>query len=371
MNKVYDFIVIGSGISACTFASFLNKRFPDASILLVDQGRRIGGRSTTRQSRKNKFLEFNHGLPSISFSQNISQDIMTIIEPLIHSKKLIDISNNILIINEFGDIKNVYTNDKNFRSVPFMINFCEEIINQSINPIKINFLFQTLSKSIRLINGLWDIEVSNERILKSKNLILSSSLLAHPRCIKVLKTTSLPLREAFEPGKDEVVDSVLRKISKQQYIFRQVYIFYVSNFAAVKTFSHEYLQVWFSNTIRDESNFERIIFQKQRDGSMIFVLHCSYMPNQFKINLENIIQSLISIFVKHRLFRNLFLYAKLIDRMDWRASQTLNHFLPQDLQWSSTSRIGFCGDWVDSNNFGGVESAMNSAIRLAKVLNWK
>ena len=105
MNKNYDFIVIGAGISACTFASVLNKRFSDASILLVEHGRRIGGRATTRKSRKNKILEFNHGLPSISFSQHISQDLVTLISPLINTKKLIDISNDILIINEFGEMK--------------------------------------------------------------------------------------------------------------------------------------------------------------------------------------------------------------------------------------------------------------------------
>ena len=52
MTNIYDFIVIGAGISACTFASLLNKRSPDLSILLVEHGRRIGGRATTRKSRK-------------------------------------------------------------------------------------------------------------------------------------------------------------------------------------------------------------------------------------------------------------------------------------------------------------------------------
>ena len=79
MNKNYDFIVIGAGISACTFASVLNKRFSDASILLVEHGRRIGGRATTRKSRKNKILEFDHGLPSISFSKHISKDLASLI----------------------------------------------------------------------------------------------------------------------------------------------------------------------------------------------------------------------------------------------------------------------------------------------------
>ena len=71
MTNIYDFIIIGAGISACTFASFLNQRYSNASILLIEQGRRIGGRATTRKSRKNNILEFDHGLPSISFSNHI------------------------------------------------------------------------------------------------------------------------------------------------------------------------------------------------------------------------------------------------------------------------------------------------------------
>ena len=65
MKNIYDFVVIGAGISACTFASVLNTRFSNASILLVEHGRKLGGRGTTRKSRKNKILEFDHGLLSL------------------------------------------------------------------------------------------------------------------------------------------------------------------------------------------------------------------------------------------------------------------------------------------------------------------
>ena len=105
MNKLYDFIVVGAGVSGCTFASSINKRFPQASILLVENGRRIGGRSTTRKSRKNLILEFDHGLPSINLSNSISNDLLSFISPLLKSKRLIDISNDILLMNEFGFLK--------------------------------------------------------------------------------------------------------------------------------------------------------------------------------------------------------------------------------------------------------------------------
>ena len=54
--------------------------------------------------------------------------------------------------------------------------------------------------------------------------------------------------------------------------------------------------------------------------------------------------------------------------MDCRTSQPFNHLLSKELQWSSTSKIGFCGDWFDLNCCGGVESAMNSSIRLTNLL---
>ena len=74
--------------------------------------------------------------------------------------------------------------------------------------------------------------------------------------------------------------------------------------------------------------------------------------------------------VNYQIFLDLFVQARLIDKMDWRASQPLNNLLSKDLQWSSINKIGFCGDWFDLNSFGGLETAMNSSIRLAKLINW-
>ena len=369
MNKVYDFIVIGAGISACTFASFLNKRFSDASILLIEHGRRIGGRATTRKSRRNQILEFDHGLPSIIFSKQIPQDILKLIAPLITSRKLVDISNDILMINQFGEIRNESNNYRYYRSLPFMINFSQEILNQSISPKKINFLFQTLTKSIKRINNLWEIEVDKGVFIKSKTLILSSSLIAHPRCLDILQINSVPLRDAFIPGEDEVVDSVLREIRKQNYISRKIYIFHISNCAVVQNFNNQYLHLRFSKVIMDNLNFERIIFQRQSDGSMIITLHCLYIDKLVDINTANLFHLLRLTFINHQKFLELFLYARLIDKMDWRASQPIDNLLPKQLQWSQMSRIGFCGDWFDFNSSGGLESAMKSAIRLARLIN--
>ena len=250
-----------------------------------------------------------------------------------------------------------------------MINFSQEILNQSTSPKKINFLFQTLTKSIKRINNLWEIEVDKGRCIRTENLILSSSLLAHPRCLEILQINSVPLRDAFIPGEDVIVDSVLREIKKQNYISRKIYIFHISNSAVVQNFNNQYLHIRFSKVIMDNLNFERIIFQRQSDGSMILALHCFYISNLINSNSESVVNSLRAVFENHQRFLDLFLQARLIDTMDWRASQPLNGLLPKQLQWSQISKIGFCGDWFDLNSSSGLETAMKSAIRLVKLIN--
>ena len=123
-----------------------------------------------------------------------------------------------------------------------MANFCEEIINQASNPKKIKYLFKTFTKSLKHTNQLWEIQLSNGMLIKAKNLILSSSLIAHPRCLKILKINSLPLRDAFVQGQDRIVDSLLRETRKLTYIKRKIYILYNKNLAVVKNFDHQYLQ---------------------------------------------------------------------------------------------------------------------------------
>tara|TARA_Y100001968_G_scaffold2788_1_gene2337 strand:+ start:1582 stop:2697 length:1116 start_codon:yes stop_codon:yes gene_type:complete len=371
MNRFYDFIVLGAGISGCTFASTFNKNFPDASILLVENGRKIGGRSTTRESRKNKVLRFDHGLPSINLSENISQDLLSIISPLIKSKNLIDISHDVLEINEHGKIDYLCSNYKIYRSCPYMINFCEELISQSRKKNNINFLFKTLIKTFRRKNNLWELRMNDDKVFSSNYLILSSSLIAHPRCLSILNINYLPLRDALIEGKDETLDSLLRITSKQEFIKRKNFILYVSNTEALNNFKHKYLHLYFSKAIKEKLNFEKIIFQGQSDRSMVIVLHCSYINKFFYNDIDKIIQSLIMIFDEHKKFKDLFSHATLLDTMHWRASQPINNFVPKELQWSTISNIGFCGDWFDFEGCSSVETAIKSSINLSRLISLK
>ena len=57
----YDLLIIGGGISACVFASQYLRRNLSKKIALIEVGRGLGGRSSTRISKRFKGWELNHG----------------------------------------------------------------------------------------------------------------------------------------------------------------------------------------------------------------------------------------------------------------------------------------------------------------------
>ena len=57
----YDLLIIGGGISACVFASKYLKNNITKKVGLIEIGRGLGGRSSTRISKKYEGWKLNHG----------------------------------------------------------------------------------------------------------------------------------------------------------------------------------------------------------------------------------------------------------------------------------------------------------------------
>ena len=54
MNKTYDLLILGGGVSACIFVSSIISKGFKGKIVIIENGRDLGGRFTTRKSFKNK-----------------------------------------------------------------------------------------------------------------------------------------------------------------------------------------------------------------------------------------------------------------------------------------------------------------------------
>ena len=66
----YDLLIIGGGISACVFASKYLKNNITKKVGLIEIGRGLGGRSSTRISKKYKGWKLNHGSPNFNISNS-------------------------------------------------------------------------------------------------------------------------------------------------------------------------------------------------------------------------------------------------------------------------------------------------------------
>ena len=67
-DLTYDLLIIGGGISACVFASQYLKNNNTKKIALIEIGRGLGGRSSTRISKRFKGWKLNHGAPNFNIS---------------------------------------------------------------------------------------------------------------------------------------------------------------------------------------------------------------------------------------------------------------------------------------------------------------
>ena len=86
-NISYDLLIIGGGISACVFASKYLKNKITKKIALIEVGRRLGGRSSTRISKGLKGWKLNHGSPNLNITNSNNNLLLkSYIDELIENK---------------------------------------------------------------------------------------------------------------------------------------------------------------------------------------------------------------------------------------------------------------------------------------------
>ena len=69
-NVTYDLLIIGGGISACVFASKYMKNNIKKKVGLIEIGRGLGGRSSTRISKRYEGWKLNNGSPNFNISNS-------------------------------------------------------------------------------------------------------------------------------------------------------------------------------------------------------------------------------------------------------------------------------------------------------------
>jgi len=102
----YDLLIIGGGISACVFASKYLKNNITKKIALIEIGRGLGGRASTRISKRFKGWKLNHGSPNFNISNSKNNLLLkNYIDELLENKFIKIDDSDIFSLNKYSNLE--------------------------------------------------------------------------------------------------------------------------------------------------------------------------------------------------------------------------------------------------------------------------
>ena len=378
-DSSYDLLIIGGGISACVFASRYLQNNTTKKIALIEVGRGLGGRSSTRISKKFKGWKLNHGAPKINIKNSKNNNLLKNYIDVLLENKFIKIDDSELITlgdeHRLGTIKkSEFDYGDNYLSSFCMSELCQKLIELNNLRANIDLFFETLIVDLKFNDDEWTLTSNNGVAFKSRYLICSTNLLLHKRSLKILNTNQIPLRNAIPKKRDKKIDLLLDFLNKQSFIPRLTFLIYTNeNYSYKDFYSQKYRYFYLKKSLENKYKFERIIFQLQNNNKLGIVVHTKNIDF-----INSYLNSKDEEFFKQIIFEN---FNKLFSNntsvnqlncnegfsiMKWRASQPSGSGVPLSLQFSENYRIGFCGDWFEGEGFGRIEGSILSALMLER-----
>ena len=377
----YELLIIGGGISGCVFASKYLQNNINKKIALIETGRGLGGRSSTRISRRFNGWKLNHGAPHINICNSKNNLLFKSYFDHLLKNNFIKTDNSELVF--LGKDCNLETNKKsqfycgdNYLSSSTMSQLCKKIIECNNSRRNIDFFFNTLIVDLKFNNDEWILTSQNGDKFKSKYLICATNLLSHKRSLEILNINQIPLRKAIPKNKDKKIDLLLDFLDKQSFIPRLTFLIYTNeNYFYKDSYYKKYRYFHLRKNLENKYKFERVIFQLQENNKLGIVVHTKNIDFiNYYLNARN------EDFFKQKIFENfneLFEGNSYVNQltcnekisvMKWRASQPSGSPVPLSLQFSRKYRIGFCGDWFEGEGFGRIEGSIFSALNLFEEL---
>ncbi len=378
MQNIYDLVVIGGGISSSTFIANILKKGFNGKIAVVEAGRGLGGRCSTRYSYKDKKLALNHGCPNFNIKNSIKDSYLdNFIKELLDEKLIKSLDNSFFEFDENYKFSKKFDNEfylgNVYTSTSHMSKLVENLIHLYNSKDQIDFYFETLIVKLSFKSELWNILSNKNKEIIGKFLVCSSNLLLHKRSLEILNVREIPLREAINKENNMKIDQIIKLTNKQEYIKRINFLIHTKkNYNLEGFFNKEIVHFVFNQKLQKDIGFERIIFQKQIDNSLGIIIHTKnidFILNKYEREDNKILYKYVSnklntfLLKNHITFKNLLLDD--ISRMNWRASQPIGEGIPERLQLCNEYNIGFCGDWIQLEGYGSVSGAILSGLKLS------
>ena len=370
----HDLVVVGAGLSGCAFVRRLHQLGWTGSLAMVEAGRGPGGRSASRLRRGDSDWCLDHGAPGFNLLDPHEPKVAALLEPLRASGVLRREWGDCLGVDEEGEVVSCpdhsFLSGEQLRGYPSMAGVCQALLDGVGAWVEIRF-----GQRVAKLN--WDgltwslLDEAGALLLQARSLVLSGSLLAHPRGMALLHWDDVPLRAAVAEGQDPALDRALACIARSTAALRWNLMLELPALAAQDALPR---QIWLTAAAQRRWSIERLVLHPQSDGRVGLVVHgldhradgeldVSSLPGADReLRLQKGLTTLLRSWpcLAHALDQ-----AIVLGLMRWGASTPLSHPLPSEWQWCPISSVGFCGDWIEGPGFGRAEGALRSAADLA------
>jgi predicted NAD/FAD-dependent oxidoreductase len=386
-----DLAIIGAGVSGCALASQLRRLGWQGSLQLLEIGRGPGGRAATRRSRHDAAWRLDHGAPLFNIS---AASPPALLEPLLQAGWIEPWSGAIHRLEGDGRIaaaelsSDPFSSGALYRGVAGMDQLCRGLLALAeAAPLQSNCLVRRLQA---LPEGGWRLLGGDgSPLLDCRWLVLSGTLLAHPRCQTVFGWPEVPLQQAAEPLADPQLQqalAVLAAIGSQASSNLLLNLpADVAADAAAAWLAQPYRLLQCSPAAQARWGLRRLSIQPLAAGGCGVVAESSsdfaaavigvhgsrsaaaqWLGAHADPQAEQAVMEALAGAIEQALG----LPTAPGDRqlMRWGAAFPEPPGLPEELSLCPDSRIGFCGDAIAGPGFGRIEGALRSAEALAERL---
>ncbi|MFM2081123.1 MAG: hypothetical protein RLZZ219_1805 [Cyanobacteriota bacterium] len=405
-----ELAVIGAGVAGCALAAALRRAGWGGSIALLEIGRGPGGRAATRRSRRDAALRLDHGAPLFNIrSTDATTPPPALLAPLQEGGWIHPWQGAIRSLHGDGQldvpIDDGFSDGALWQGRGGMEQLCRGLLALADQqPGVTRLLSDTVVRNLEPLRADagdlsgWRLGNSaGEPLLQCRWLVLSGTLLAHPRCRSVFSWPELPLQQAAERCGDPTLRQAAAGLAAIESIASSNLLLVLPAAAAAPWLALPWRLLQFTPAAQERWGLRRLSLQPLADGrcglvaesspgfaaehrhvygsrsSAARLLGAAPDPTDETVVLDAL-QAAVAAALAHHLDGSALRSLAAADQqlMRWGAAFPVagagQAGLPAHLSLCPASRIGFCGDAAAGPGFGRVEGALRSAEALARRL---